>query len=32
MDGLLARAGFKIVSKSMDEGVIGTYLCRRNAL
>lgn len=31
IDGLLARAGFTIVSKSMDEGVIGTYLCRRNA-
>jgi ubiquinone/menaquinone biosynthesis C-methylase UbiE len=31
IDGLLAHAGFTIVSKSMDEGVIGTYLCRRNA-
>ena len=31
MDGLLARAGFAIVSKSMSEGVIGKYLCRKSA-
>ena len=27
MDGLLQRAGFRIVSKEMVEGVIGTYVC-----
>jgi len=27
MDGLLTRAGFKIQSKEMVEGVVGTYLC-----
>jgi ubiquinone/menaquinone biosynthesis C-methylase UbiE len=29
MDGLLARAGFRILSKEMAEGVIGTYLCKK---
>jgi ubiquinone/menaquinone biosynthesis C-methylase UbiE len=29
MDGLLERAGFKIVSKEMTAGVIGTYLCKK---
>lgn len=27
MDGLLSRAGFRIRSKEMDGGVLGTYLC-----
>ena len=27
MDGLLARAGFKIRSREMTDGVVGTYLC-----
>jgi len=30
MDGLLARAGFTIKSKSMDGGVLGSYLCSKN--
>ncbi len=29
MDGLLERAGFKILSKEMTKGVIGTYLCKK---
>lgn len=29
MDGLLGRAGFKILSKEMVAGVIGTYLCKK---
>ncbi len=29
IDGLLARAGFGIVKKVMQEGVIGRYLCRK---
>lgn len=29
MDGLLERAGFSIVSKTMQDGVIGRYLCTR---
>ena len=29
MDGLLERTGFRIVSKEMLEGVIGTYLCKK---
>jgi ubiquinone/menaquinone biosynthesis C-methylase UbiE len=31
MDGLLSRAGFTIKSKSMHDGVIGNYLCAKNA-
>lgn len=31
MDGLLARAGFTIKSKHMDGGVLGTYICSKNA-
>ena len=31
MEGLLARAGFGIVGKTMLEGVIGRYLCRKEA-
>lgn len=27
MDGLLARAGFTIKSKQMEDGVLGTYVC-----
>mgnify|MGYP000325742399 CR=1 FL=1 len=30
MDGLLVRAGFSVVSKHLDGGIIGTYLCRKN--
>lgn len=30
MDGLLSRAGFAIKSKTIEGGVIGTYLCIRN--
>ena len=30
MDGLLERAGFGIVSKVIQEGVIGRYLCRKD--
>lgn len=30
MDGLLARTGFTITHKQIDEGVLGTYLCVRN--
>jgi len=30
MDGLLSRAGFSIISKHIEGGVIGTYLCRKN--
>lgn len=29
MEGLLERAGFRILSKEMDEGVVGTYLCEK---
>ena len=29
MDGLLERTGFKIISKDMADGVIGTYLCKK---
>ena len=29
MDGLLERTGFRIVSKEIIEGVIGTYLCEK---
>jgi ubiquinone/menaquinone biosynthesis C-methylase UbiE len=32
MDGLLERAGFGIVSKVIQEGVIGRYLCRKRAI
>jgi len=31
LDGLLERAGFQIVSKTMHEGVLGRYLCRKTA-
>ena len=31
LDGLLERAGFSITDKTMIEGVIGQYLCRKNA-
>ena len=30
MDGLLARTGFTIHSKKIQEGVIGTYYCTKN--
>ena len=30
MDGLLARAGFTIKSKQLEDGVLGTYLCRKD--
>jgi putative AdoMet-dependent methyltransferase len=30
LDGLLSRAGFKIVSKTIQKGVIGKYRCLRN--
>ena len=30
MDGLLARTGFTIKSKRIDDGVLGTYICTRN--
>jgi len=29
IDGLLERTGFKILSKEMTDGVIGTYLCKK---
>lgn len=29
MDGLLERSGFRVLSKNMEEGVIGTYLCEK---
>lgn len=29
MDGLLERAQFRIMSKVLQEGVIGRYLCRK---
>lgn len=29
MDGLLERAGFRILSKDMSEGVVGTYVCQK---
>ncbi len=29
LDGLLQRAGFRVLSKEMAEGAIGTYLCKR---
>jgi cyclopropane fatty-acyl-phospholipid synthase-like methyltransferase len=29
IDGLLTRAGFRILSKEMVEGVTGTYLCKK---
>jgi putative AdoMet-dependent methyltransferase len=29
MEGLLERAGFRITDKTMHEGVIGRYLCRK---
>ena len=31
LDGLLARTGFKIVSKTIHDGVIGKYHCLRDA-
>lgn len=30
MDGLLARSGFTVKSKNIEDGVIGTYMCIRN--
>ncbi|WP_019502026.1 class I SAM-dependent methyltransferase [Pseudanabaena sp. PCC 6802] len=30
MDGLLARSGFTVRSKHIDDGVLGTYLCAKN--
>ncbi|ACM20391.1 SAM-dependent methyltransferase, type 18 [Geotalea daltonii FRC-32] len=30
MDGLLARAGFTIRVKRIEDGVLGTYICTRN--
>jgi len=30
IDGLLSRAGFSVINKHIDGGVIGTYLCRKN--
>ena len=30
MDGLLSRAGFSVISKHIEGGVIGTYLCRKS--
>lgn len=30
MDGLFERAGFRILSKVIQEGVIGRYLCRKD--
>jgi len=29
MDGLLLRAGFRVKSKNMDGGVLGTYICTK---
>lgn len=29
IEGLLERSGFKILSKEIEEGVIGTYLCKK---
>ena len=29
MDSLLSRAGFRVLSKEITEGVIGTYLCKK---
>lgn len=29
MEGLLERAGFRILSRDMSEGVVGTYLCEK---
>jgi peptidoglycan/xylan/chitin deacetylase (PgdA/CDA1 family) len=29
MDGLLSRAGFTVISRHMEGGVLGTYLCTR---
>lgn len=29
IDGLLERTGFSILSKKMEKGVIGTYLCKK---
>jgi ubiquinone/menaquinone biosynthesis C-methylase UbiE len=29
MDGLLLRAGFKIKSKQIEDGVLGTYVCNK---
>ena len=31
LDGLLARTGFRIVSKTIHDGVIGKYRCLRDA-
>jgi putative AdoMet-dependent methyltransferase len=31
LDGLLARAGFAIIVKTMHEGVVGRYLCRKKS-
>ncbi len=31
LDGLLGRAGFAIVGKTVHEGVVGRYLCRKTA-
>jgi hypothetical protein len=30
MDGLLLQAGFTIGSKTMQDGIFGTYTCTRN--
>ncbi len=29
VDGLLTRAGFTIISKEMNQGVLATYLCTK---
>ena len=31
LDGLLSRTGFKVVSKTIHEGVIGKYHCLKNS-
>ncbi len=31
MDGLLLRAGFRIKSKDIQDGVIGTYYCTKDS-
>jgi putative AdoMet-dependent methyltransferase len=31
MEGLLERAGFRIIDKRMQDGVIGRYLCRKES-
>jgi ubiquinone/menaquinone biosynthesis C-methylase UbiE len=30
IDGMLERAGFHIIDKKLEDGVVGNYLCRRN--